>query len=185
MEFIASLDEEKASQEANIAVLRQSVSAMGNFGDVSLLTADQLQHLAEVAAGVPSAIAELAGEIGSLAQEANKFIEFSEEEGELFANWEVSDKIPEEIRDMMSDSDIAFIHGRAQLERTMESLGPLTGAKFAKAIQTAKQGGLAELRSFGPEAAALLREGFPTMDAALGELTDSFAALGTRPTQAW
>ena len=80
---------------------------------------------------------------------------------------------------MMSDADIAFIQGRAQLERTMESLGPVTGVKFAKAIATAKQGGLAELRNFGPEAAAMLREGFPTMDAALAELTDSFAALGT------
>ena len=128
---------------------------------------------------MPSAIRELAGEIGGLAQEANKFIEFADESDELFANWEVSDKIPDEIRDMMSDSDIAFIHGRAQLERTMESLGPLTGVKFAKAIATAKQGGLAELRNFGPEAAALLREGFPTMDAALSELTNSFAALGT------
>ena len=179
MEFISSLDEEKASQEANIAVLRQSVSAMGVFGDATLQTADQLEQFAAVAAGVPSAIRELAGEIGGLAQEATKFLEFAGEEDELFGNWEISDKIPNEIRDMMSDSDIAFIHGRAQLERTMESLGPLTGVKFAKAISTAKQGGLAELRNFGPEAAALLREGFPTMDAALAELTDSFADLGT------
>jgi hypothetical protein len=36
MEFISSLDEEKAKQEANIAVLRQSVSAMGVFGDNNL-----------------------------------------------------------------------------------------------------------------------------------------------------
>ena len=114
-----------------------------------------------------------------MAQEANKFIEFSDEGNELFANWTVSDKIPTEIRAMMSDADIAFIHGRAALERTMESLGPLTGAKFAKAIQTAKQGGLDELRNFGPEAADLLRSGFPTMDAALSELTASFDALGT------
>jgi hypothetical protein len=179
MEFISSLDEEKAKQEANIAVLRQSVSAMGVFGDATLQTAEQLQQFAAVAAGVPSAIRELAGEIGSLAQEATKFIEFADESDELFANWTISDKVPQEIKAMMSDADIAFIHGRAQLERTMESLGPLTGVKFAKAIQTAKQGGLAELRNFGPEAAALLREGFPTMDAALSELTNSFAALGT------
>ena len=126
---------------------------------------------------MPSAIRELAGEIGGLAQEATKFIEFSDKSNELFANWTVSDKIPTEIRAMMSDADIAFIHGRAQLERTMESLGPLTGVKFAKAIQTAKQGGLDELRNFGPEAADLLRQGFPTMDAALAELTNSFVRL--------
>ena len=179
MEFIASLDEEKASQQANISVLHNAVSAMGVFGDATLQTADQLEQFAAVAAGVPSAIRELAGEIGGLAQEATKFLEFAGEEDELFGNWKISDTLPKEIRAMMSDADIAFIHGRAQLERTMESLGPLTGAKFAAAIQTAKQGGLNELRNFGPEAAALLREGFPTMDAALRELTDSFAALGT------
>ena len=48
MEFISSLDEEKASQEANIAVLRQSVSAMGVFGDATLQTADQLEQFAEL-----------------------------------------------------------------------------------------------------------------------------------------
>ena len=179
MEFISSLDEEKASQEASIAVLRQSVAAMGLFGDATLQTADQLEQFAAVAAGVPSAIRDLAGEIGGLAQEATKFLEFAGEEDELFGNWKIADTVPKEIRAMMSDADIAFIHGRAQLERTMESLGPLTGAKFAAAIQTAKQGGLGELRSFGTEAAAMLREGFPTMDAALRELTDSFAIMGT------
>ena len=89
MEFISSLDEEKASQEANIAVLKQSVDAMGQFGDTSLLTADQLQNLAEVAAGVPSAIRALAGEIGGLAQEATKFLEFAGEEDELI--WKLED----------------------------------------------------------------------------------------------
>ena len=150
MEFISSLDEEKASQEANISVLHNAVSAMGVFGDATLQSADQLEQFAAVA-GVPSAIRELAGEIGSLAQEATKFIEFTGEENELFGNWKVSDTIPKEIRAMMSDADLAFIHGRAS-PGTMESLGPLTGVKFAKAIQTAKQGGLGELRSFGTEA---------------------------------
>ena len=177
MEFISSLDEEKASQEANISVLHNAVSAMGVFGDATLQTAEQLEQFAAVAAGVPSAIRELAGEIGGLAQEATKFIEFSDKSNELFANWTVSDKIPTEIRAMMSDADIAFIHGRAQLERTMESLGPLTGVKFAKAIQTAKQGGLDELRNFGPEAADLLRQAFPRWTRRLANLPNPLLPL--------
>ena len=44
MEFISSLDEEKASQEANISVLHNAVSAMGVFGDATLQTAEQLEQ---------------------------------------------------------------------------------------------------------------------------------------------
>ena len=84
MEFISSLDEEKASQEANISVLHNAVSAMGVFGDATLQTADQLEQFAAVAAGVPSAIRALAGEIGGLAQEATKFLEFAGEEATNF-----------------------------------------------------------------------------------------------------
>ena len=152
---------------------------MGEFGDTSVLTADQLQQLAEVAAGVPSAIRALAGEIGGLAQEATKFLEFADDEDELFGNWEVSDKVPDEIKDMMSDADLAFIQGRAALERVMESLGPLVGVKFARAIATGKQGGFNELRSFGPEAADIIRESGADLDPAVLDLIGSFDALGT------
>ena len=51
MEFISSLDEEKASQEANISVLHNAVSAMGVFGDATLQSADQLEQFAAVASG--------------------------------------------------------------------------------------------------------------------------------------
>lgn len=93
-------------------------------------------------AGSPAAIGQLAGEIGKLAQEATKFLEFEGEENELFGDWEVSDKVPDEIKDMMTRADRNFIEGRAQLERTLESLGPLTGVKFAQAMQTGTEGGL-------------------------------------------
>ena len=44
MEFISSLDEEKASQEANISVLHNAVSAMGVFGSATIQSADQLEQ---------------------------------------------------------------------------------------------------------------------------------------------
>ena len=80
---------------------------------------------------------------------------------------------------MMSKADLNFIEGRAQLERSLESLGPLVGVKFARAIQQGGEGGLAQLRKFGPEAADIIRQSGAEMDPAIQELVSAFDALGT------
>jgi hypothetical protein len=182
-EFIAALDEEVAQQQAYDGALRKTVRGLSSFGAATVQTTDQLEEFLQVAAGAPEALNRLASELGALAQSATSFLEFKGDEDELFGDWEISDKVPNEIRDMMTRADWNFIEGRAQLERSLEYLRPLFGVKAAQALQQGSNTALAGLRGFGNQAADIVRSSVDTITPSVQELASAFDALGEPGTQ--
>lgn len=164
--------------------LNSTASALDILSFAAGRTNEQLQQLASVAAGVPSALRALGGEIQGLSTAFQGFLEFAGDEDEIFGNFKVSDKMPKEIRKLMDDSTIEFAAGQAQMKRVAEGFGPAIGVALHQALDT---GNLSTLKEFGPKAADAIREGWngavpPAIEQLATDL-DKFSGLGDTLTK--
>lgn len=165
-------------------VLNSTASALDILSFAAGRTNEQLQQLASVAAGVPSALRALGSEIQGLSTAFQGFLEFAGDEDEIFGNFKVSDKMPKEIKKLMDDSTIEFAAGQAQMKRVAEGFGPAIGVALHQALDT---GNLSTLKEFGPKAADAIREGWngavpPAIEQLATDL-DKFSGLGDTLTK--
>jgi methyl-accepting chemotaxis protein len=140
-------------------------------------TAEEIQALNEAFAATPAAISALAQEVGGLVDEFVGMLEFQGDEDEIFGDFDLGDKVPEEFRRVTNDAQEEWGKGVAQMQRQAELMGPAIGVSLGHAMDTLD---LSALQEKGPEMADALREGWDgNVPPVVEHMAQTFEKLGT------
>lgn len=161
LEFGDAIEQEKAAFKSEITILGEAADSYLEVGNSASWSMEQIKQFLGVVEQSPEALTALGEAIQGLSDETLGWVEQvkgdKEEVEKVFQDWDLTTKFPEEIRGIMTEGQMEFIKGRAQIERVADTFGPAIASAFEHAATTQDW---SQLGQMGPNAAAAIEEGF-------------------------